>query len=111
VQVYASPRLELFATSSYNRGTATISGLNYDVARLPAPITGLDFDLMNESFAGFSDLRVRQVAHTAGFNYRLSDSLLLNGALEFHDYDDGQPYLFDTTGRRVLTYFGLSWLF
>ena len=111
MHIYASPRLELFATTMYNRGQATISGLDYRTSELPAPIVGLDFDLMNRSFSGFSDLDVRQVVHTAGFNFRLSDNLLANGSLEYRDYDDRQPYLFDTTGRRVFTYAGLSWMF
>jgi hypothetical protein len=104
-------RLELFATSTYNRGTATISGLNYDRSALGVTIVGLDFDLMNSSFADFSDLRIRQVVHTAGFTYRVTQNLLLNGAIEYHDYRDDQPYVFDTTGRRVLTYASFSWVF
>jgi hypothetical protein len=75
------------------------------------PIVGLDFNLMNASFAGFSDLRIRQIVHAAGFTYRLNENLLLNGALDYHDYRDDQPYIFDTTGRRVFTYAGLSWVF
>jgi hypothetical protein len=101
----------VFASSTYNRGDATISGLDYNASALGAPLPGLDFDLMNASFAGFSDLRIRQVVHAAGFTYRLTPNLLLNGALEYHDYRDDQPYVFDTTGRRVFTYAGLSWVF
>lgn len=111
MQIYPSERLELFASSTYNRGTATITGLDYDASRIGGPIPGLDFNLMNASFAGFSDLQIRQLIHTAGFTYRLTENLLLNGAIEYHDYHDGQPYLVDTTGRRVFTYAGVSWVF
>ena len=111
MRIYATPRLELFATSTYDKGDATISGLDYRTSELPAPIVGLDFDLLNQSLPGFSDLRTRQVVHSAGFNYRLSEQLLFNGSFEYHDYQDSQPYLFDSTGRRVFTYAGLSWLF
>lgn len=111
VQVMPTGRLEIFVNSTFNRGTATIAGLDYDASVINDPLVGLDFGLMNASFAGFSDLRIRQFVHSAGFTYRLSDRLLLNGALEYHDYQDTQPYLFDTSGRRVFTYAGLNWLF
>lgn len=111
MHIYASPRLEIFATSTYDKGDATIGGLDYRTSELPAPIVGLDFNLMNASFAGFSDLRTRQVVHSGGFTYRLSEKLLVNGSVEYRDYEDSQPYLTDSTGRRVFTYAGLSWLF
>jgi hypothetical protein len=111
VQFFPTERLEVFASSTYNRGTATITGLNYDPGVLGVPIPGLDFNLMNASFADFSDLRIRQVVHTAGITYRLTSNLLLTGTAEYHDYRDSQPYVFDTTGRRVFTYAGLSWVF
>lgn len=85
--------------------------MNYDPNVLGVSLVGLDFNLMNESFAGFSDLRLRQLVHSAGLTYRLSQNLLVNGAIEYHDYRDDQPYVFDTTGRRVFTYAGVSWIF
>lgn len=111
MQLFPTERLELFATTTFNRGTATISGLNYDPRTLGVTIAGLDFDLMNGSFADFSNLDVRRLMYSAGFTYRVNQNLLLNGALEYQDYRDDQPYLFDTTGRRVFTYAGVSWVF
>ncbi len=97
--------------STFNRGTAAIAGVNFDAGALATPLRGLDFNLMNATFADFSDLRIRQLVHAAGFTYRLSGNLLANGSVEYHDYRDEQPYLFDATGRRVFTYAGLTWMF
>jgi hypothetical protein len=36
---------------------------------------------------------------------------MLNGGVEYNDYNDQQPYLFDTTGRRVGYSVGLNWMF
>jgi hypothetical protein len=111
VQVFASPRLELFANTSFNDAQASIDGLAYDPSVLAGPTPGLDWNLMSASFSDFSDLRFRQVVQSAGFRYRLSDELMLNGLVEYNDFEDRQPYLFDTTGRRVGYWLGVNWLF
>jgi hypothetical protein len=104
-------RVEIFVNSLFNRGTASISGVDFSAGELASRLPGLDFTLMNAAFSGFSDLRIRQLVHAAGVTYRLSGQVLLNGAVEYHDYKDTQPYLFDTTGRRAFAHAGLSWIF
>lgn len=95
----------------FNRGTATVTGVNFDPGVLANRLPGLDFNLMNASFADFSDVRIRRLVQMTGINYRLSPNLLMNVSIEYHrDWDD-RPYLFDSTGRRVLTYAGLNWIF
>jgi hypothetical protein len=111
VQIYASPRLELFANTSYVDAKASIFGLNYDPTSLAGPTPGLDWYLMSDSFSSFSDLQFRQVVQSAGFRYRLSPELMLNGGVEYSDDRDRQPYLFDTTGRRVGYFVGVDWIF
>jgi hypothetical protein len=66
---------------------------------------------MSDSFSGFSDLDVREIVQSVGFNYRVTDSVVWNSVFEYHDYRDDQPYLYDTTGRRLTYFTGLSWIF
>lgn len=94
----------------YTRGTASIDGLNYNTSLLPAPIAGLDFTLMSQSFSGFSDLRQRYATGLAGANVRITPNLVFNGTLEYRDYRDEQPYLFDTTGKRWTGVAGITWM-
>ena len=110
-QVFPNDRLEIFVNSVWNDGKATIYGFNNDSSKLLAQPAGLDFAMMSAAFAGFSDLGIRQMVHSLGFNYRATDRLVLNSALEYHDYKDSQPYLYDTTGRRTAFYAGINWMF
>jgi hypothetical protein len=110
VQAFPHPKLEVFATTFLNRGWAAISRFDYDPSGLP-PIAGLDFALMSRAFADFSDLNVREWAQAAGVNVRLTRDLVWNAQVTYRDYRDAQPYLYDTTGRRLLFATGLTWAF
>lgn len=66
---------------------------------------------MARSFAGFSNLDVREVVQAIGANVRVTDNLIWNVSFRYHDYRDDQPYLYDTTGRRVSYATGFRWLF
>jgi hypothetical protein len=104
------PRAEVFVNTMYNRASATIYGLDYDPASLAGPTPGLDWDLMSEFFGSYSDLRIRYFTQALGVNVALTERLSLNAALEYHRYRDAEPYLFDTTGRRVTSFVGFNWL-
>lgn len=109
-QVYSGSRVELFANTVFTRGAATIFGLNYDPAALAGPTPGLDWDLMSQNFGIYSGLDVKYLSQVLGLNIKVADNLVLNTALEYHDYKDEQPYLYDATGRRVTSFAGLTWL-
>ncbi len=94
----------------YTRGTAAIDQLNYDPTLLSRPIAGLDFVLMSESFSDFSDLRQRYATGLAGANVKVTPNLVFNGTIEYRDYQDEQPYLFDTTGKRWTGVAGITWV-
>ena len=115
LQFLAGARTEVFATTMYNRGKATIKDFVYDASNiLPGyslPAGALDFTLMSSSFAGFSDLDFRTIMQTVGVNVRASNNVMINTALSFGDLNDVQPHLYDTTGSRVGFYAGLSWIF
>lgn len=111
LQVLATPRLELFATAFVNQGEGTIGGLMFDPSILPQQPAGLDFVLQSTTMPGFSDLKVRQAAQAVGANYRVSENLMFNAVVQYDDYKDKQPYLFDATGRRVSFMAGVNWIF
>ena len=72
---------------------------------------GLDFVMMSDNFAGFSDLDLREVVQALGANVRVGNSLIWNFTFRYHDYQDAQPYLYDTTGRRLSYSTGVRWVF
>ena len=115
LQFLAGPRAEVFATTTYNSGKATIKDFVYDASNIipgtALPAGALDFPLMSASFAGFSDLDYRTIIQTIGVNVRATNNLIITSSLSMGDLNDVQPYLYDTTGSRVGFYAGLSWIF
>jgi hypothetical protein len=115
LQFLAGARAEVFATTMYNKGTATIKDFVYDSSNIipgtALPAGALDFPLMSASFAGFSDLDYRTITQTLGVNVRVARNVTINTMLSVGDLNDAQPYLYDTTGSRVGFYAGLSYSF
>ena len=112
LQIQASPRTEIVATTQYNRGLATIRDFNYDSTNIvPIQAAGLNFPLMSSTFAGFSNLDYRTLVQAVGVNHRVSNGLVLNGTFFYNDLKDSEPYLYDTTGRRTGFSVGLNWMF
>ena len=115
LQFLAGARTEVFATTMYNSGKATIRDFVYDASNIipgtALPAGALDFTLMSSSFAPFSDLDYRTIIQTIGVNVRATNNLIITSSLSMGDLNDVQPYLYDTTGSRVGFYAGLSWIF
>ena len=111
VNVFPTPRLEIFSNTAFNDGRASITGFDYTAGALTGPLFGLDYPLHSSSMAGFSNLKIRRISETAGANYRVTNNLVVNGTLMFDDYNDNEPWLYDTTGRYLNFYAGISWIF
>ena len=115
LQVLAGPRVDVFATTMYNSGKATVKDFVYDSSNIipgtALPAGALDFSLMSSSFAAFSDLDYRTITQAIGANFRATNNLMINTMLSIGDLNDTQVYLYDTTGSRVGFYAGLSWVF
>ena len=66
LQFAAGARTEVFATTMYNSGKATIRDFVYDSSNIipgtALPAGALDFPLMSSSFAGFSDVSTSTMA-------------------------------------------------
>ena len=115
LQFLAGPRVDVFATTMYNSGKATVKDFVYDSSNIipgtALPAGALDFPLMSSSFAAFSDLDYRTIIQTIGANFRATNNIMVNSTLSFGDLNDSQPFLYDTTGSRVGFYVGMSWVF
>jgi hypothetical protein len=111
VQVFPHARLEVFATTTYNQGRASIRGFDYSAGPLAALLPGLDYELQSRTFAGFSNLDIRRIGQTAGFTWRVSDSLAVNAMADYSRYEDRDPWLYDATGRYFNVFAGVSWIF
>jgi hypothetical protein len=90
---------------------ASIQDVSFEPGPLEPILVGLDFRLMNQAFAGFSDLDIKYLMQNVGVNYRLNNNLVLNSALIYNRYRDNAPYLYDTTGRYFTAVAGLNWVF
>lgn len=112
LQFLAGPRAEVFATTLYNKGTATIDKFQYDSSNVtPIQAAGLDFALMSSTFAGFSDLDFRTFMQTFGVNVRMSNSVALKTTVSISDLTDTGAYLYNASGKRVGFGVGLNWMF
>lgn len=115
LQFLLGPRAEVFATTLYNKGTASIRDFVYDSSNIipdtALPTGALDFRLMSASFAGFSDLDYRSLTQTVGVNVRVTGNVTVNTSFSLSDLKDSQPFLYDTTGKRVAVVAGVNWLF
>ena len=115
LQFAAGSRTEVFATTMYNSGNATVRDFVYDSSNIipgtALPAGALDFPLMSSSFAGFSNLDSRSLTQTVGLNVRVTGHVTLNTMFSISDLKDSQPFLYDTTGKRVGFSAGVNWLF
>ncbi len=74
-------------------------------------LVGLDYPLQSQSMAGFSDLDFREVAVSAGINYRVTNHAIFTSTISLNDLDDKAPYLVDASGKYVNVFAGVRWLF
>ena len=72
---------------------------------------GLDYPLHSASMSGFSNLKISRVTQTVGLNYRLSNQLVLNTMFAYDDNQDDEPWLYDSTGKYVNFFAGISYIF
>ena len=111
LQVYPTSRVEIFANSAFNSGRSSITDFGYDAGALTGPLFGLDYPLHSASMSGFSNLDIRRFSQTVGANVRVTNNLVVNGMLVYDDYNDYEPWLYDSEGSYLNVYAGISWIF
>ena len=111
LQFLATEQVDFFATTVWYGGIGGSNGINLDSSGLVQQPLGMDYNLFNESIAGYSDLDVTRFSQVVGGNVRLADGWILNAVGGYDDYGDNDPYLFLTEGRRFYAQFGAAWIF
>lgn len=111
LQIFPNSRTEIFANTSYNGGRASITDFDYSAGSLTGVLFGLDYPLHAASMSGFSNLKISRVTQTFGVNYRLSHQLVLNTMLAYDNNQDDEPWLYDSTGKYVNVFAGISYVF
>ncbi len=67
LQVYPNSRLEIFANTAFNNGTASITDFDYDAGALTSRLFGLDYPLHSASMSGFSNLKLKLYDATGSY--------------------------------------------
>jgi hypothetical protein len=86
----------------------------YDLALNPndVPATPNGFDYVSISDMGdYSDLRMKWWYLEGGISHNIGAHTVFEYALTYDDYDDGEPYLADTSGKKLGLLFRANWLF
>jgi len=93
-----------------NESSSAQGDLLLSTAGLPG--TPVGYNYANVSDLGtYSDLRVRRLLQVVGYERRIAERLVFNNELWWHGYNDGEPYLFNSTGRNLGLRVSLHWLF
>jgi hypothetical protein len=100
----------LYTQFSFNESSSALGDLLLSTNGLPGVPAGYDYAAISD-LGGYSDLRVRRVLQVVGFEKRIAERLVFNNELWWHDYDDGEPYLFNTNGRNIGLRVSMHWLF
>jgi len=103
-------RSRLYTQFSVNESSSALGDLLLSTAGLPGTPVGYDYTNVSD-LGTYSDLRVRRLLQVVGYEHRIAERLVFNNELWWHDYQDGEPYLFKSTGRNIGLRVSLHWLF
>lgn len=78
MQFYPAPKAELFVNTLYYQGDGIITDLNLNPSEGPKQGAGLNFDLLSENLAQFSNLDVQRYVIGFGLNYSFTEAFLLS---------------------------------
>jgi hypothetical protein len=102
-----SERWQWFANVLWYKGDSRITDVTLDPSSLVQQPLGLDYTLQAENMAQFSSIEVERVRAGLGFNFRLSEDFIWNTVGEYGDFNDLDPYLYDTSGSKFTAYTGV----
>lgn len=105
-----SERTRIYTQFTMNESSSAQTDLTLDTTGLPGLPAGYNYANVSD-LGTYSDLRVRRLLQVVGLEHRIANRLVLQNELWWHDYKDGEPYLFDTNGRNIGFQFSLHWLF
>jgi hypothetical protein len=105
-----SDRSRVYTQFTWTESSSSLGGILLSTAGLPGSPAGYNYTNVSDIYND-SNLRTRRLLQVVGFEQRLADRLVLQNELWWHDYKDGEPYLFDTNGRNIGFRFSLNWIF
>jgi hypothetical protein len=103
-------RSRFYTQFTLNESSSALGDLLLSTSGLPGSPVGYDYGAVSD-LGSYSDLRVRRLLQVVGYERRIAERLVFNNELWWHDYDDGEPYLFNTNGRNVGLRVSVHWLF
>lgn len=110
VNIHASDKVTGYGQIVVTDSTASFRGPSLDHEDVPGTPPGFDYTAASD-LGSYSALGIRWVSLEAGMRQILRPSLIMNYALSYDDYNDRQPYLFDTTGRNLGFVVRANWEF
>lgn len=102
-----SERWQWFANVLWYQGDSRITEATLDPSGLVQQPLGLNYPLQAANMGQFSSIEVERVRTALGFNFNFSKDFVLNTVGEYGNFNDLDPYLYDTSGRRVTFYSGI----
>ena len=102
VLFYPSEKLEVFANTYWNTGTAAITGATLDPSGLVKQPSGLNYPMLAENIGSLSSIDIERFSQVLGFNFQVSDGLIWHAVAEYDDFGDNDPYLYSTDGSYFL---------
>jgi hypothetical protein len=103
-------RSRIYTQFTFNESSSSLGGILLDTTGLPGLPAGYNYTNVSD-LNNHSDLRVRRLLQVVGVEHRVADRLVLQNEIWWHDYKDGEPYLFDTNGRNIGFRIALNWIF
>jgi predicted porin len=96
----------------YNWGKAEMDNLSATYFEGKEPATfGYDHAVAFSTIEDNTDLKIEETEYYIGCIYDFGESLSLNINASYTDYNDDDPYLYDTDGDLLLVNAGLTYRF
>jgi len=107
-----SDKLNFNGSIVWNNGKAEMDGIDATSATyVGSAVPGMDHSLALPAWEGYSDLDIDQVEYSLGVVYNYSDSISFNLNGSYFDYNDDDPYLYDTDGDVLSANVGMTMRF
>ncbi|MCK5539596.1 MAG: hypothetical protein KAI69_01600 [Deltaproteobacteria bacterium] len=108
----ASEKLNFNGGIIFNWGEAEMDNLSASYFEGKQPATfGYDHDLAFAVWEDNSDLDIEEIEYYIGCTYDFNERLTINFNASYTDFNDDEPYLYDTTGDLLLVNAGLTFRF
>ena len=99
-----------FANLLWYTGDARMGDVPLDSSGLVQQPLGLDYTLLGDNVGDFSSIDIERLRAGLGFNFAFNESFVWNTVGEYGDFNDRDPYLYDTSGKKFTFFTGVMYL-